>query len=871
MKVLFVMRHSGYVRNFESVLRLLCDRGHTVELLFQIGGAHALLDAGDMAGQLADHYPGFTRGTIPTRDDAWAGTARDLRVNLDYLRFLAPDFRESPKLVARAAREASQAFVRRMQRPGLRSAPGRAVLAASLRAAHRAIPTDPGLDAFLRDRQPDLLVVTPLLEPGAPQAEYLRSAGALGIRTALCVASWDNLTTKGVIHGRPGLATVWNEMMKREAVELHGFPADRVAITGAHPFDHWFEQRPSSTREEFCARVGLAPERPYILYVCSSRFIAPQEVPFVRTWIGHLRNARSSRLRNTHILVRPHPQNAEQWRAGRIDDIRHVAVWPPAGRAPSDAPSRADYFDSIYHSAAVVGINTTAEIESAIVGRPVYTITTPEFRDTQEGTRHFAHLRSVNGGLLHMAADFDEHIRQLETAVAHPAAGNDRSRRFVEAFVRPYGLTVAATPKLVDALESLAACPRPARQRSPVWASLVRPVLKRRSARLRNAQSSAVGKARDVGERREPTPRRDEPALRRAARAAAKEAADAERARKKRDKAERLDARRRGRESFAADAYQRYRAVREWALRMREAEDLRIEPVASEQHLESALAPLWDATVDMVAHLRHWTEPVSGVRRSDYQQGANNLAPRLKRRLRFLLRQAGQELFVPEADTLGGFGFRDQGTLYNADTLKFFNVLVALQDAAVLPDFRGGARRLVWEIGGGWGGFAYQFKRLCPNTTYVITGSPATLLLSAVYLTSVFPDARCRFYGTMNDDELWAGWEDVDFVFAPEGAVPRLRPPRLDLTLDLATLSTLGAERVLRHVQRSFELGARFFYTLRPAGSGDGSCVTRAIERFYWPHPVPPRRDPKLMAASGDDDGYEPPFAHVVGWKRLRV
>ena len=44
MNVLFVMRHSGYVRNFESTLRLLCDRGHSVQLGFQIGTTHWLLD-----------------------------------------------------------------------------------------------------------------------------------------------------------------------------------------------------------------------------------------------------------------------------------------------------------------------------------------------------------------------------------------------------------------------------------------------------------------------------------------------------------------------------------------------------------------------------------------------------------------------------------------------------------------------------------------------------------------------------------------------------------------------------------------------------------------------------------------------------------
>ena len=71
MKILFVMRHSGYVRNFESTLRMLCDRGHTVDLAFQIAGTHWLLDASDTTQELCRQYPQFSRSTIPVRDVAW--------------------------------------------------------------------------------------------------------------------------------------------------------------------------------------------------------------------------------------------------------------------------------------------------------------------------------------------------------------------------------------------------------------------------------------------------------------------------------------------------------------------------------------------------------------------------------------------------------------------------------------------------------------------------------------------------------------------------------------------------------------------------------------------------------------------------------
>jgi FkbM family methyltransferase len=489
MTVLFVMRHSGYVRNFESTLRMLCDRGHVVHLGFQGRTKYDQLDPTHIAQQLADRYPTFTYGEAPIRNDGWGLLGRHLRLGRDYLRYLRPEYRGAPKLRARATRDAPPWVVRRAARGLLATSAGRAVLSSSLLTMNSAIPRDPEIDRFVRESKADLLIVTPLIEPGSPQVDYVTSARAHGIPTALCVASWDNLTNKGLIHEAVDLVAVWNDAMKDEAVRFHGVAPERVAVTGAAAFDHWFDWRPSTTREAFCARVGLRADRPYLLYLCSSRFVAPDEVPFVRRWVEQLRRSIGT-VREAGVLVRPHPQNADQWRDVDFGASENVAVWPRSGAAPADAVTRNEYFDSIYHSVAVVGVNTTAQIESAIVGRRVFTVLAPEFRNTQEGTLHFRHLREVNGGLVHVARDLDEHVTQLEKAVHGQAANDERCRRFVEVFVRPHGVNHAATPRLVDALEGLAGKPIPASSGSPFWLSFLRRPLARRAAALERDASS---------------------------------------------------------------------------------------------------------------------------------------------------------------------------------------------------------------------------------------------------------------------------------------------------------------------------------------------------------------------------------------------
>jgi hypothetical protein len=483
LKILFIMRHSGFVRNFESTLRLLCERGHQVHVAFLNDDRHWLVDTTNVAERLCDEYPFFSRGTAPVRDDAWGVLGRDLRGRLDYLRYLTPLYRDAPRLRARAANDVSAALLRMTQRGPLGTRPGLAVLAAWYRLLERSIPVSSEIDAFVAEQDPDVLLISPLIEPGSPQREYVRAARARQIRTVLCVGSWDNLTNKGLIHGPVDHVTVWNDYMKKEAVELHRVRPELVTVTGAQQFDHWFSWAPSTSRQAFCARVGLDADHPYLLYLCSSKFVAPDEAGFVRQWIRQLRESSSPRLRSAGVLVRPHPQNEEQWSRFDASDLTHCAIYPRAGAIPIDAASKADYFDSIYHSAAVVGINTTAEIESAIVGRRVYTLLAAEFHETQVGTVHFHYLREAGGGLVHMARDFPEHLLQLDAALSAGVEDDGRCRRFVEAFIRPYGIGVAATPKLVDAIETAAMRPAIDGRPSRVSARLLRPILRRRAVR----------------------------------------------------------------------------------------------------------------------------------------------------------------------------------------------------------------------------------------------------------------------------------------------------------------------------------------------------------------------------------------------------
>jgi hypothetical protein len=459
LKILFSATHFGFLRNFQSTIRLLAERGHTLHVLAERRDA---IDGQKMADILMRDHPSITFELLPsTRHRLWYSLATGIRAALDYWRYLDSRWHHSPKLRARAAEQAPPFAVAAARLPVLGTRAGLALLSRVFRVMERVMPPPDEVADVFRRINPDVLLVTPLLYFRSHQVDHVRCARQLGIKSVLGVGSWDHLTTKGLIHEVPDLVLVWNDAQKQEAIELHGIHADRVCVTGAQAYDHWFATQPTRDRSAFCTKVGLNSDRPFLLYLCSSPFIAPHEVGFVRRWMTAVRGSSDPLLRSAGILVRPHPQNAAQWETVDLTEAYSgVALWPRMGLNPIGGIARSDYFDSIYHSEGVVGVNTSAMIEAGIIGRPVYTVAEEEFAATQTGTLHFQHLKNVEGGLLHLASDLAEHISELERLLSDGRAERQKARSFVQAFVRPHGLDVAATPRVVDAIEGLIADPR---------------------------------------------------------------------------------------------------------------------------------------------------------------------------------------------------------------------------------------------------------------------------------------------------------------------------------------------------------------------------------------------------------------------------
>ena len=149
--------------------------------------------------------------------DPWFELATRLRQARFYLRFLDPEYRGMPALLARTRSRAPRAGD--PPRGDAAARPGRTAAAGA--RARRPGARDGHVDRFhaiWSELAPDVVVMTPLVVLKTSQLDLARAAIERGVRNVFAVASWDNLSSKGELTFAPQRVVVWNEVQKQEAI-----------------------------------------------------------------------------------------------------------------------------------------------------------------------------------------------------------------------------------------------------------------------------------------------------------------------------------------------------------------------------------------------------------------------------------------------------------------------------------------------------------------------------------------------------------------------------------------------------------------------------------------------------------------------------
>ncbi len=439
MNIIFVSRSKAHFIYYESILSALLAHGHQVQLLFDKKWSEKATDTA-LQSFLAQQSGILTGETL--RRGGWLAypilLMRELRSYLDYLQRSG----QSP-FYAERWRKYLPAWLAKLVHTPLLGKFFQSRLCLSLLAkAETLLPSDAGIVNSLEASRPDLVIVSPGNMRFSEEIEYVKAAKSLNIPSFVPVLSWDNLTTKGLFHVLPDWILAWNEAQKREAVAVHGASPERVLVTGAPFFDKWFNgQTLVEERETFCLKLGLSPERPYLVYLGSSKNIARDETWLVRAILEQIRNYPDERVRSFQLVVRPHPANAEIYRS--LADSPDVVVWPKTGNLPEDAETTSVLYNTMRHSVAAVGLNTSAMIDAILLDKPCFAMLSEEYSQTQSQAMHFQHLLSAR--VLGLVKEPDELAEKLGLLLLQGIDPQEECRRrFIREFVRPHGLDVSA-------------------------------------------------------------------------------------------------------------------------------------------------------------------------------------------------------------------------------------------------------------------------------------------------------------------------------------------------------------------------------------------------------------------------------------------
>lgn len=835
LKILFVMRTAAHFPYHETTLTQLVGRGHDVHLHFDPywNKRGPIDDRAFRAWEAAGHR--VSAGTSVQRR---AGFWRTVLFATREIRSFGSYCTRPPEFAFYQKRWNGYlpAWCRRLTKWNVRGKSvgawffGRSVVRRALALIEWLAPADAGVVAALQELEPDCVVVSPANMRFSEEIEYVKAARALRMPCAVAVLSWDNLTTKGLLHVRPDLLLAWHAGHAKDAQNYHGIEAGHVVVAGSPFFDKWFDATPIRTRSETCKRMGLDPARPYVLYLGSSTNIAPDETSLVLEAVTAMRASANRQTRATQLVFRPHPANLN---AVRRLVRAGVPVWPREAGLPDTTDRVRDFRDTLHHAVAAVGVNTTGMVDALVFDVPTIALVANAYRRTQRDAIHFQRMVASKGMVV------TQTMSRFEIAVGKLLAGDDRRRKARAAcrgsFARPRGLGAQAGEAMAASIEGVAA----GQTAAQITAALDREFAELPPPARPTVEPEPVAPVEAV---------LSEPfgaAIRSSTRRASEQ-----------------------------PIYTYYERIRDLVLQMLDEgskygySDYWREEIAGFDYL-------FDASPLVVAKLREHTFHLTGLKSYEYRSHHAGKAAPFAEKLQRLRDLDPTGLFVPEAPDLGGFGHSIDGDLVNMDTLKFYECLIGLDRSGVLSELRQVDRRVtVVEIGAGWGGMAYQFKTLFPNTTYVIVDLPPTLLFSMVYLKAMFPDSTAAIYGETPPDALFTSPAAPDFVFVPAFAVGDIRFPTPDLALNIASFQEMTDAQVTGYVDLLADAGCERVYSLnrdRSPYNDELSTVRELLAMRYGVEPVEVLPEPYTVLTAKPSKKTTPVvthYRHAVG--RLR-
>ena len=191
-------------------------------------------------------------------------------------------------------------------------------------------------------------------------------------RTIGMVRSWDNNFSKGLMRFLPDKLVANNEVIKKEAIELHDYPENDIFIGGLPQFDDYLKA-PFQNREDYFKSIGGNPNKRVVLFAPGS----PEEFGGVNLAIPRvLKEAKQKGIlpEDIQFLISNHPHRPNDFSelAGDKDFIVRWLGTKLGGRENVEFSSEnsRQLADMIYYSDIVIWMASSIGLDALVFNKP---------------------------------------------------------------------------------------------------------------------------------------------------------------------------------------------------------------------------------------------------------------------------------------------------------------------------------------------------------------------------------------------------------------------------------------------------------------------------------------------------------------------
>lgn len=119
---------------------------------------------------------------------------------------------------------------------------------------------------------------------------------------------------------------------------------------------------------------------------------------------------------------------------------------------------------------------------------------------------------------------------------------------------------------------------------------------------------------------------------------------------------------------------------------------------------------------------------------------------------------------------------------------------------------------VVLEIGGGFGGLAYQLMKNGTDVKYIGLDLPESIFLQSYYLASALPHLRILTFDSSTERVTAEDLADYDVVLMPNFMLPRIDAGLVDLAINVRSLSEMPADTIREYHEQLDRVAGRFIF-----------------------------------------------------------